>query len=249
MTFSLLALFAPGCASHHPHADRTPWDVHPEVVLGEVRVIPAMVLAPPPAPTMTDMLSAPLSAEFSAGRLQRAAELKALPDALHHDLAGAFYAALPEGWRGHLRDGAMPATARQRVERALTDEAGLDDALAEAAAQVGGDAALFVWVRSIEAQPLTSSHLIGELVFQDGLPVVVDWTEEPYAVRVELGLALVSREGLVLFRCEDQYTGLLSAGHPLDLMSLEIAQDAVAQIAPVWLGEDQGALVEAAPLD
>ena len=56
MTFSLLVLFAPGCASHHPHADRTPWDVHPEVVLGEVRVIPAMVLAPPPAPTMTDML-------------------------------------------------------------------------------------------------------------------------------------------------------------------------------------------------
>lgn len=249
MTFSLFALLAPGCASHHPHADRTPWDIHPEVVLGEVRVVPALVLTPPPAPTMTDMLSTPLSAEFSAGRLQRAAELESLPDALRHDLAGAFYAALPEGWRGHLRDGELSAPARQRVERALTESAGLDAALAEAAAQVGGDAALFVWVRSVEGQPLTSTHLIGELVLQDGLPVVVDWTEEPYAVRVELGLALVSREGVVLFRCEDQYTGLLSAGHPLDLMSLEIAQDAVAQITPVWLGEDRGALVEAAPLD
>jgi hypothetical protein len=214
-----------------------------------VRVVPALVLTPPPAPTMTDMLSAPLSAEFSAGRLQRATELAALPDALHHDLAGALYAALPEGWRGHLRDGVISAPARQRVERALTESAGLDDALAEAAAQVGGDAALFVWVRSVEGSPLTSTHLIGELVLQDGLPVVVDWAEEPYAVRVELGLALVSREGIVLFRCEDQYTGLLSAGHPLDLMSLEIAQDAVAQIAQLWLGEDRGALVEAAPLD
>lgn len=225
--------------------DVLPWDVHPRLVAGDVRVAPLIVLAPPPTVDQTGLMHEEMARTDLVMRRHRAQELAALPQALHAALPGVLYAALPEGWQGHFRDADLGQGAQRELERALSGQGDLPSALAQAAAQAGGDATLFIWVRSAEGQPLTSQSLVGELVVSNGIPVVVSRADEPFEVQVEMGMALVAADGELLFRSEDSFGGLLSPDVGVRELALGMSQEMVGGIAPLWLGETHHvALVE-----
>lgn len=213
------------------------WDVHPRQVEGDIRVAPLIGLAPPAQVQATGLLDEPLPRAELALRQQRAAQLDALPEAVHDAVPGALYAALPEGWQGHFRDTALTPAARRALERAFRGEGDATQAMAEAARESGGDATLFVWVWSADGLPLTSTTPVGELVMAEGVPVVVDRRAEPFAVELHLGLALVAADGELLFRSEDSLRGLLTPEVGVQDLALGVARELVGGIAPLWLGE------------
>lgn len=237
----LMLAFSLGCAAHHGPVEHLSteeslaWDLHPRVVHGDIRVAPAIVVATTPEANLDDILGMELDRWHDDGRRLRTAQLSQLPEAVHASVPGALFASMPETWIGTFRDARLPPTAMRGLERAVEGEGSLPEALAAAARFSGGDATLFTWVVELSGSPLTADHLVGEMLMVDGLPVVVDFANEPYQVEARVGVALVARDGEVLFRYEDDYCGLLSAHNPPRLLGQSMARAVVGDIAPMWL--------------
>ena len=235
----MLLLLSIACASHQPRpTDALDWDLHPELVTGVIRVAPVIVIAELPQAELEDGVGERLSPWLAQGRIERTQELAELPYAYRSAVPGALHQALPSDWDARFMDGKLPISQQLHLANALTDPSvSLSQAFSQAARAMGGDATLFTWVIHAEGSPLTNTHMVGELVWAEGLPVMVDHVSEPYTVRAELGLALVDARGQVLFRYQDDYAGVLSKEHGLSDLSREFANAAVADIAPHWLGE------------
>ncbi|MCB9743727.1 MAG: hypothetical protein H6740_14100 [Alphaproteobacteria bacterium] len=237
----MFLLLAMACAGLHGAADHLsteealPWDVHPRVVTGDIRVAPPVVIAPPQQANLIDFMGNDLGPHHANARAERARELNDLPEAVHAAVPGALFAAMPPGWSGTFRDARLPPTTMHSLERAVSGDASLPEALAAAARLTGGEATLFTWVVAVDGAPLTASHLVGEMLIVDGVPVVVDYRNEPYQVEARVGVALVARDGELLFRYEDDYEGLLSAHSDLRWLGRSVAHALVGDIAPMWL--------------
>jgi hypothetical protein len=242
----LSALALLGCATTLTGpSDVIQWDLHPDMVEGEVRVAPIVVVAEVPEPELKGLVGQPLDPWVAQGRLIRTAEVAELPYAFQHQVPGALYGALPRDWDGHFRDQDLTLSQRITLTHALGEDGrGISAALTEIAKERGGDATLFTWVVALDGVPLTREHMAGELVLMDdGMPVTVEHDTEPYRIIAEVGLALVSAEGEILFRYQDEYEGLLTDSNPLDAVARGMAHDAVGDIAPFWLSAPPSAAV------
>ncbi|MCB9765878.1 MAG: hypothetical protein H6739_39255 [Alphaproteobacteria bacterium] len=238
MTLTLLSLaLSTGCAHRHALSmeDTLAWDVHPRMVEGDIRVVPAVIVSPQVEPITTDMLGEQLDPWLLEGRNQRAEQLDGLPEALRASVPGALYAALPPGWDGWFRDSELPLPQRRALARAVVGEGSMEAALAAAARATGGDATLVIWVVENEGQPLTAHNMVGELVMSCDTPVMVDFDNEPYEVNARVGMALVAADGELLFRYEDDYAGLLTEHSPVRLLARDMARSLVSDITPMWL--------------
>ena len=232
---ALLPVLTTGCAHHVSEPlDTLDWDLHPRVVQGLIHVAPVIVAAEAPTPDLTGIVGERLDDQRAAGRLHRTAQLAELPYAVHDQVPGALYATLPREWKGTFRDARLSIPDQARLTQAVAQDLPLSPMLSRIAKGYEGDAVLFTWVVTAEGQPLTDEHLVGELVFQDGVPVLVDHQGEPYAVQAELGVALVATDGEILFRYQDHYQGLLMDDSGL---AHDMAHDLVADIAPLWLNQ------------
>ncbi len=231
----ILLCIATGCRGHISPMDRVAWDSHPVTVEGEILVAPVLVLAEVPDPDLTGLFGEELGWKDSSGRLRRTAELAELPYSVHAAIPGALYRSLPTGWDGHFRDMRLSLPQQIALVQGLEDpERSALSLMSDVARGADGDAVLFTWVIETEGTPLTDEFLIGELVVVDGVPVIVDHTVEPYAVEMLLGMALIAKEGDLIFRYEDRYSGLL-AGEGSNELGRAIARELVEDVAPVWL--------------
>lgn len=220
---------------HELLMDELDWDVHPRIVQGDIRVLPAIVICEAPELHRTGLLGETVDPWVRMEREARTAELAALPVALRDAVPGALFAEMPEAWSGTFRDAPMSPGVRRQLQHAIGGEGSLELALAEAGRAAGGDAALVVWVVQSSGEPLTASHMVGEMVLTNEVPVMVDHVDEPYQVRVEAGMALVASDGEVLFRYQDTYDGVLTGDSPLRVTARDLARSMVGDIAPMWL--------------
>lgn len=236
---ALLALT--GCATHLKPMDAMDWDTQPRMVYGDVRVAPVVVVAEVPQVDLTGAVGEELDSWRAEGRLTRTAELAELPYVIRSEVPGALNKTLGHGWTGHFRDARLTWAQELAIINALQRDRGtISQVTGDIAGQVGGDATLFTWVIENEGAPLTDEYMVGELVFADGLPVMVEHGSEPYRVQVEVGVALVAADGTLLFRYQDEYRGLLADGSPLDSLARDMARELVDDIAPLWLDDVLG---------
>lgn len=226
----------PGGAAHPESLmDALPWDLQPRMVQGDIRVLPVVVVADDPELFRTGLLGETVDPWVRMERERRTEELAALPAALRDAVPGALFAEMPEAWSGTFRDAPMSPGVRRQMEHAVAGEGSLELALAEAGRSAGGDAALVVWVVQSGGEPLTASHMVGEMVMSNEISVMVDHENEPYVVHMEAGVALVAADGEVLFRYQDDYEGVLSGESPLRVTARDLARTMVGDIAPMWV--------------
>jgi len=233
----LTTLLLVACAHRAPAHDTIAWDLNPGVVEQEVRVAPVIVAAEAPHADLTGIVGEPLRDERAEGRLRRTAQVAELPHALHAAVPGALNAALGSEWSGHFRDTRLPVSDVIALTNAVRGESVLSETLSEVARDCEGDAVLFTWILETEGRPLTDHHLVGELVIQNGVPVLVDHDSEPYAVQAHVGMALVATDGEILFRYQDHYEELLVADNSVDSLGRRMAKDLVGDIVPLWLDD------------
>jgi len=212
------------------------WDVHPDRVEGEIGVAPVIIVAEATEPDLTGIVGESLETWRAAGRLERTAELNEWPHDFRAAVPGAVFAALPSHWEGHFRDMRFGFSQQHALMVALRDHRqSFTRVMRDVAMQASTDAVLFTWVLELEGHPLTDEHLVGELVIENGVPLLVEHSSEPYRVETEVGVALVSRDGELLFRYQDEYTGLLSAQHDSRSLAHDIAASLIDDIVPLWL--------------
>lgn len=238
MPVATTLLMTLACAPQHHVAqplDALDWDLTPGAVGHEVRVAPIIVAAEAPTPDLTGIVGEQLLDEQAAARLHRTSQLAELPHSVHEAVPGQLHTALPDSWNGYFRDTRLSLAEQVRLTHAVRGEEPLTDALSEIALGVEGEAVLFTWVIENEGTPLTDDHMVGELVFRGGVPVLVDHHSEPYVIRTEIGVALVSTDGELLFRYQDTYDGLLVEDRSAKSLGRDLARDLVADIAPLWL--------------
>jgi len=157
-----------------------------------------------------------------------------VPDAVAWALPGAVNAELGLEWDGDFQASAMPLGGKDRLLGALGRRDVLDPALAELARASGGDATLFTWVTSLEADVLSSQNLPGEVVDTIVGPVFVDVTQEPFVVQARIGMALVTRDGEVVVRYEDEYSSLLTEDRSATWVGRDLARRLAEEVALVW---------------
>ncbi|MED5370746.1 MAG: hypothetical protein VX899_07020 [Myxococcota bacterium] len=235
----MLLLLSLACATRDLRpVDALDWDLHPELPQGTITVAPVIVVAEAPQVKLTDGVGETLDPWLAQGRFERTAELAELPYAFRNQVPIALHQALPPAWEGHFREGRLAVPQQLQIANAIQDPLlSQSQAMGLAAQSMEGEATLFTWVVEAEGSPLTDQYMVGELVWTEGVPVMVDHRSEPYQVHAELGIALVDKHGQVLFRYQGDYGGILSAEHGLRDLSRELAEAAVADIAPHWLAE------------
>lgn len=233
----LITVLLVACAHRTSALDTIDWDLNPGVVQKEIRVAPVIVAAEAPQADLTGIIGQALVDEQADSRLHRTAQIAELPYAVHQSVPGALNAALGPEWSGHFRDTRLPVSDLITLTNAVNGHAPLADTLSAIARDTDGDAVLFTWVVEASGEPLTDKHLVGELIFQNGVPVLVDHDSEPYAVEAVIGMALVANDGEILFRYQDEYADLLVADGSVDSLGRRIAKDLVGDIVPLWMGD------------
>ncbi len=202
---------------------------------GEVRVVPTLALHGPVSVNYDSYLGRSLPLHRQQIRRERTRELAQVPAALGRALPGEVNARLGRTWSGQFRGHDLAAPARDRVRDALVGERpDLHASLAHAAREVGGQATLFCWVRGLEAEPLSLRGFPGEVVETELGPVVLDHQDEPYLVRAEVGMALVTQDGEVVLRYQDTYPALLSARADAQSAARELARSLAEEVSLVW---------------
>jgi hypothetical protein len=204
--------------------------------VGEIRV-PPVLHAYDPVPLRTDeYVTDSISARRLALRRERMAELAGVPDAMGLALPGAIHTRLNADWTGHFRVGALGTGGRERLVQALRrgSDQEVEEALAEAARSVGGEAVLFSWIREIRATPITAEAFPGDTVETAVGPVLVAFEEEPYRIDADVGMALVSADGHVILRYEDEGNSLLSPYRTAGRVGRDLAASLAQQVAGMW---------------
>ncbi|MEZ4240394.1 MAG: hypothetical protein R3F59_30420 [Myxococcota bacterium] len=225
---------ASGCARPAAPEPFLPFAFEARVAEGEVRVVPALQLHPPVGLDLESFFGAALPERQLRARRQRTHQLGQLADAVGWALPGEVNGELGARWDGEfLTHPSWPAGSRQRLGEALRSRRGVDDALADLAHGVGGDAVLVSWMDRLDATPLTLRDIPGTVLDTPSGPVVVDG-DEPYLVSAEVGMALVTRDGEVVLRYADTYETVLSAQRGPWTAGRDLAHALAAEVAKVW---------------
>lgn len=229
-----LALGLVACPKRAPDSPDAPFVWEARVALGEVRVVPGLGVHDRIAVITDDYLGEGLSEGRMAVRTQRRDGLVALPEAVGLAMPGAINGVLGERWSGTFTAVGWPDAPRQRVQSAVQRGSGLDDALSEAARNIGGDAVLVTWVDALSGAPLSARAFPGDIVQTAKGSVVVDHSDEPYLVDISVGVALVAADGQVLLRYHEDVQTLLSKASPPDAAARDVAQQVAAELGKVW---------------
>lgn len=232
-------LMLTACTARHIGVDPRPtgpFRFEGTPTLGEIRVVPILRAFDEPELRTNGYVTADIPDDRLSLRAARMQEVDRVPDALATALPGAIHSRLGEEWSGHFRVGQLPMGARNRIENALRrhDVDDLESALATAAEGVGGQGTLFVWLTDLQADPLTAEGFPGDHIQTSAGPVVVDFFEEPFRIRAELGTALVDNEGHVVLRYVDKSESLISPHRSSARVGRELAADLAEQVAKMW---------------
>ncbi|MFK7926664.1 MAG: hypothetical protein AB8H79_00635 [Myxococcota bacterium] len=227
------------CAGHHLTADSrpcAPYRFEGTPTLGEIRVVPLLRAYDAPALRADGYVTAGIPDARLAIRSERMRSIQRVPEALATALPGAIHSRLGDDWSGHFRVGHLSSPARNRIESALRrdDLVALEAAMGTAAIDVGGRATLFVWLTELHADPLTAEGFPGDRIQTASGTVVVDFKEEPYRVRAEVGTALVDADGHVVLRYVDRGESLLSPHRSSGRVGRDLAGDLAEQVAKMW---------------
>lgn len=226
-----------GCAARSAEAPiAQAWLFEAQPAVGEVRVLPTLVLHEAPELTLQSFVDRNVGAEQRQIREARTRQLGEIPRALGQALPGAVNGQLGKRWSGQFRHGRWPAGAAKRMERALAafpDTVTLDATLESLADQVGSGAVLVTWTRELDGEPVSMYGFPGDLVRTEAGDVVVDQAAETYLVGVEMGIALVTADE-VLIRYEDRYHTLLSESSGSAGAAERMAGVMATEVAKVW---------------
>jgi hypothetical protein len=237
---------AVGCA---PKSDQAiqPWRFEARTTHGVVRVMPPVALIDPTPLAMNGYVGAgiPWIREWLRGqRTDEIAEVPlavatALPAALTHQLGADFDATF---LTGHFRPG-----ERGNLRAALHSPAGLDAALTQSVRGLDGQAALYTWVRSLHATPLTAHGFAGDILDTPAGPAVGDHFDEPYLLEARVGMALVAQDGEVVIRYSEDLCTVLSSRRSPQKAGKELARALAAEVVKVWAVDPR--LEDGAPSD
>ena len=234
-----------GCAHPVSTDPMLPFRFEARPTGGEVRVVPALQLHDAVSPELGSFLGQSLAQGQIDVRQVRAHELGLLSAAVGRALPGEVNGQLGGTWTGQFLMHSFPAAARQRVSDALRSGRDLDEALADAARAIGGDAVLISWMDRLDATPMTLSDLPGELRETPAGPVVVDYPDEPFLVTARVGMALVTADGEVVVRYQDTYETVLSGARGPQVAGRDLAHSLAAEVAMIWAVDPR--LLEAEP--
>jgi len=223
-----------GCAKRTDLRAQQPFVWVARAVEGEVRVLEAVAAHPAPPVHLGSYLGEALPEARVTIRTARTDQLRALPTAVGWELPGAMNRHLGPSWPGSFHSARWPAGRRDRVAAALAQGHGLDEALGELPAAVGGDAVLVSWVDRLEAEPLSLRGFPGDLVTTPSGPVVIDHTDEPYLVDLRVGMALVAGDGEVVLRYHQDMHTVLSGARPPEVAGQQLARDLATEVLKVW---------------
>ncbi len=229
---TLGVLLLSGCVSR-PAAILT-WRFEARPTAGEVRVMPVLSLHDPPRVNLDTWLGTQIIYPEERRRRRRTEELAELPAAFGLALPGAVNAALGGTWDGQFRYREWPVGSAERLEVALQNPRRMEPALVHAARGVGGEAMLVTWVTGLKGEPLTAQGMPGEVLSTTVGLVVVDAGDEPYQVSMDVGMALVTRDGEVVLRYSDRFEAILSERLGTSYVGSQIAQALAAELAKVW---------------
>lgn len=225
-----------GCSTHA--VPPVSWDAEAVVASGEVLVLPVLELHDAPLVNLDHHVVAEVPFSQQIRREVRTQMLQTLPVEVAAALPGAVNGQVGRGWDGRFRPGSFPVGSDIRLSHALARPgADVDQALAQVGQRSGSDAVWITWVRRLHGAPLTAQGFVGDLVHTTTGPVVIDLTDEPYLVELDVGVALVSGQGEVLLRYEDRFEGVLSRHTDAPAVGRAVAKDMAGQVALLWPGE------------
>lgn len=242
--FPLLAALAaplPSAAAPGPLLPPDPaleprWTWAPLELGAEIRVAPLLLVGPLPALSDLGYLGEALDGGAARLREARNAQVLAVPWSFSEALPGELASALPAGWRGHLSDAKVPASARAQLVAGLDGRRSFEEALQLAADRLPGEIALFHWVSGVEAWPLAASTAPGSTLRAAERLVYVDQHTDPVLVEATAGLALVSTDGEVFLRYEDRYRLVITGSNTAARAGRDLARQLVLDLRPM-LGE------------
>jgi hypothetical protein len=229
-------LLSVGCVPHVSSNEVVlPWTFEARPTAGRIMVVPVIDLTTEPVVNLDSPTGRALPPEWAAMRRQRTQELGQVAGAIGQALPGAVNGQLGFAWKGQFKAGQFAVGGRDRLKKTLLSRrASLDRVLAEQARAIGGEATLFTWVVSQEATPISAQAFPGFSFETPVGPVVVDPVDEPYMVEARIGLALVTRDGEVVLRYEDQYRAVLSSQNTPERVGRTLARSLAEEVGPVW---------------
>lgn len=230
-----------GCA-HHVAAEGLyqPWRFEAQEARGEVRVLPLLALHDDLPVELRSFVGRTVPWERERLRIARTTQVEAVPKALGERLPGAVNGLLAGRWEGQFHHAGWPVGSEARLKQVLThpeQRDGLDTVLSELGRNGTADATLVTWVDAIHGDPVSLMGFPGETVSTAVGPVHVNHRDEPYVVTLDVGVALVTREGEVLIRYEDRYATLLSGRVDEELAATDLARRMAADVTKVWATE------------
>lgn len=243
ITFVLLMT---GCV-HQAETLEQPFRFEARTTHGVIRVMPPLATCDPTELSTASYVGPPIPWMREWLRSRRIDEIDGLPAEVGMALPGALNAALGSTFDGTFLMGELPGTTRAAVRSALRGKGDLDATLSAAARGIDGSAALFTWVESVDARPLTAEGFAGDILETDAGPVVLDFFEEPYLIEAEIGLALVARDGEVVVRYAEHFSTVLSARRPSRRAAKDLALALATEVAKVWATDPR--LEDDAPSD
>ena len=223
---------APGLPSGLP-AGELEWGWSPLDLGSDIRVAPLVVVGPLPVLEPVGFLGEELQGEAAHLRALRSTQVAAVTESFSDALPGTLASALPDGWRGHLSDARVPASARTQLAAGLDGRRSLDGALQLAVDRLPGEVVLFRWISDIEAQPLGTTTAPGTTLRAADRLVYVDEHTDPVLARATVGLALVAADGEVFLRYEDRYTFVITSTNTSARAGRELARMLVHDLHPL----------------
>jgi len=227
-----------GCATRT--APELSWHFEARATHGEIQVVPMIELQEAPELDLHVYVSEDIrldpntNAERYDLRKFRTEQLSDFPFHVALSLPGAVNGELGMNWKGQFRTAKYPVAGNKKVKAALEGKADLDQALGDVARRMSGQATLFTWLQDIDGHPITRDGPPGYVKETAWGPVVITLAEEPYLVTMQVGIALVTKDGEVVLRYEDSYETVLSNHLDPEAASADLARSIAAEVTKVW---------------
>lgn len=224
-----------GCATRT--APELSWRFEARATYGEVQVVPMIELQDDPELDLhvyvNEELRLPYGERYDLRR-HRTKQLSEFPFHVALSLPGAVNGELGKDWKGQFRSAKYPLGGQRKLKAALEGRADLDQTLSEVAHGMSGQATLFTWVQDLDGRPISRDGAPGWVVETEWGPVVVAYSEEPYLVTMQVGMALVTRDGEVVLRYEDQYSTVLSNHQDPEAAGSDLARSMAEEVTKLW---------------
>jgi hypothetical protein len=234
LAFSLLAppSHAELLLPQAPRGGELPWASEPTGPIREVLVLPILLLEGVPGMETTGFLGErPLPGEGTL-RLERARQLRTVPELLSVSIPGELARGLPPEWMPHLRAASQNPRALRRLARTLERGDSPEALMRRIAARVDEDAVLFQWIQAIRLNPLCATEVPRSTTEVAGRLVFIDDRVEPVLVEATLGMALVRRDGDIVLRYQDTYETVLSEATSVQRACRELARAFLDDLKP-----------------